>query len=52
MGSWEHFFRIKCKREWTERNGVLEVEEESEEGKWVYKPSGGDREGVRESVEW
>lgn len=31
---------------------MLEVEEESEEGKWVYKPSAADRVGVRESVEW
>lgn len=34
---------------------MLELEEEQEEGgvgKWVYKASKEDREGVRESVEW
>ncbi|MCJ1246397.1 hypothetical protein MMC30_003604 [Trapelia coarctata] len=41
MSSWEHFFRVKCKREWSERNGILE-ESESDEGRWVYK--GGEEE--------
>jgi len=36
MSSWEHFFRVKCKREWSERNGVLEESEEGD-GRWVYK---------------